>query len=69
MKPADAARIIQSVWQSVSQDVVNAMTKSANGSVRTLVKLICRIHRILGVNRLEAPTAEAVSDARELVKG
>jgi DNA transposition AAA+ family ATPase len=69
MKPADAARIIQSVWQPASAEVISAMTKSANGSVRTLVKLIECVHRILGVNRLETPTAEAVSDACELVKG
>lgn len=69
MKAVDAARIIQRVWQSASEDVIGAMTKSANGSVRTLVKLIGRIHRIMAVNRLETPTAEAVSDACELVKG
>jgi DNA transposition AAA+ family ATPase len=69
MKGADAMKIIQSVWQSVSQEVISALTTSANGSVRTLVKLIGRVHRIMAVNRLEAPTYEAVSDAWDLVKG
>ncbi|MDR2798217.1 MAG: AAA family ATPase [Treponema sp.] len=69
MRAEDAANIIQSVWQSASEEVITALTKSANGSVRTLVKLIGHVHRIMAVNRLEAPTYEAVSDARELVKG
>jgi DNA transposition AAA+ family ATPase len=69
MKGADAMKIIQIVWQSASREVISALTTSANGSVRTLVKLIGRVHRIMAVNRLEAPTYEAVSDAWDLVKG
>jgi DNA transposition AAA+ family ATPase len=67
MKAVDAAKIIQSVWQSASAEVIGALTKAANGSVRTLVKLIGRVHRIMAVNRLETPVIEAVSDACELV--
>jgi DNA transposition AAA+ family ATPase len=69
MRTEDAANIVKSVWQSASQEVITALTKSANGSVRTLVKLIGHVHRIMAINRLEAPTYEAVSDACELVKG
>jgi DNA transposition AAA+ family ATPase len=67
MKAADAAKIIQSVWQSASQEVINALTKPANGNVRTLVNLIERVHRIMAINNLETPIFEAVSDACELV--
>jgi hypothetical protein len=67
MKAADAAKIVQTVWQAASEEVIGALTKSANGSVRTLVKLIGRVHRIMAVNRLEAPSYESVSDACELV--
>jgi DNA transposition AAA+ family ATPase len=69
MRDEDAMKIIQSVWESASQEVITALTKCAHGSVRTLVKLIGHVHRIMVVNWLEAPTYEAVSDACELVKG
>jgi DNA transposition AAA+ family ATPase len=67
MKSEDAKKIMVSVWQAIPQEVITAFTKAANGSVRTLVKLIGRVHRIMAVNRLEIPTLEAVSDAGELV--
>lgn len=69
MKAVDAARIIQSVWQSAADEVISTLTEFDNGSVRTLIKLIGRIHRIMAVNRLDTPTDEAVGDACELVKG
>jgi DNA transposition AAA+ family ATPase len=69
MRTGDATKIIQSVWQSAAQEVITALTKSANGSVRTLVKLMGHVHRIMAVNQLETPTYEAVIDALELVKG
>jgi hypothetical protein len=59
MKGADAMKIIQSVWQSASEEVISALTMSANGSVRTLVKLIGRVHRIMAVNR--RPTKRSVT--------
>jgi hypothetical protein len=36
--------------------------KTANGPVRTLVKLMGRVHQVTGINRLETPDAEAAAD-------
>jgi hypothetical protein len=57
MKAADAAKIIQEVCQSASQEVIGAITKATHGSVRTLVKLIGKMHNTMRVNRLEVPYA------------
>jgi DNA transposition AAA+ family ATPase len=67
MKADDAARIVRGVWATAAKDVVDALTKAAGGSVRTLVKLLERVHRIMAIYRKDAPEYEMVVSAGELV--
>lgn len=67
MKAADAAKIISGVWESASEEVINGLTKTASGSIRTLIKLIERTHRIMLVYRKEIPDLEIITSASELL--
>jgi hypothetical protein len=49
------------------RETVEAFVKTANGSVRTLVKLMGRVHQVTGINRLDTPDAEAVAAASEML--
>jgi DNA transposition AAA+ family ATPase len=67
MKADDASRIVRGVWESAPKEVITSLTKLAAGSVRTLVKLIERTHRIMATYREEVPNADMVTSADELV--
>jgi DNA transposition AAA+ family ATPase len=67
MKAEDAARIVRGVWAGADDGTVAALAKAAGGSVRTLVKLIERTHRIMAASREDAPNAGMVAAASELV--
>jgi DNA transposition AAA+ family ATPase len=67
MKKSDAVKILGSVWKDLGREAVDTFIGLANGSVRTLVKLIGRTHQLMGVNRLEKPDAELVIEAGELL--
>jgi DNA transposition AAA+ family ATPase len=67
MKKSDAAKILGNVWKDLGRETVDTFIGLANGSVRTLVKLIGRTHQLMGVNRLEKPDAELVIEAGELL--
>jgi DNA transposition AAA+ family ATPase len=47
----DAVKIIEGVWSGLAKETVGALVKTANGSVRTLVKLMGRVHQVMGINR------------------
>ena len=53
LKKADAEKIIAGVWKDLPKETVDAFTKTANGSTRTLVKLMGRVHQIMGINHME----------------
>lgn len=63
MRAEDAELIARGVWADVGADALGEFVKSARGSVRTLVNLIKLAYRVCAINRLDAPTAEAVREA------
>jgi DNA transposition AAA+ family ATPase len=63
----DAVKIIEGVWNNLGKETVEAFVKAANGSVRTLVKLMGRVHQVVTINRLETPDAEAIATAGEML--
>jgi DNA transposition AAA+ family ATPase len=67
LKKADAEKIIAGVWADLPRETVEAFIKGAGGSTRTLVKLMCRAHQLMGINRLEKPDTEIIADAGELL--
>ena len=67
LKKADAEKILCGVWTDLSKETVDAFIKGAGGSTRTLVKLMNRVHQMVGINRTEKPDAEIVAAAGELL--
>jgi DNA transposition AAA+ family ATPase len=67
LKKADAEKIIAGVWTDLPGGIIDAFVKGANGSTRTLVKLMVRVHQMMGVNRIEKPDTEIISAASELL--
>jgi DNA transposition AAA+ family ATPase len=67
LKKADAEKILAGVWTDLSKETVDAFIKGANGSTRTLVKLMGRVHQLMGINRLEKPDTEIIAAAGELL--
>ena len=67
LSKADAVKVIGGVWQSLTKETTDAFFKLANGSVRTLVKLMGRVHQVMGINRIETPDAEVVTAACEML--
>jgi len=67
LKKSDAEKIIAGVWKDVPKDTMDAFIQTANGSTRTLVKLMGRVHQIMGLNRADAPDAEIIAEAGELL--
>lgn len=67
MNKNDAVKILSGVWKNLDKEAVDAFTAMAGGSVRTLVKLMGRVHQIMGINRLETPDVDMVSTAGELL--
>jgi DNA transposition AAA+ family ATPase len=67
LKKSDAEKILAGVWTDLSKETVDAFIKGANGSTRTLVKLMGRAHQLMGINRLEKPDTEIIAAAGELL--
>jgi DNA transposition AAA+ family ATPase len=67
LKKADAEKIITGVWTDLPKGIIEAFVKTANGSTRTLVKLMGRVHQLMGINRIEKPDAEIITAAGELL--
>ena len=63
----DVAKIIGGVWRDLGKETLDAFIKTANGSARTLVKLMCRVHQVMSINRIEAPDAEVITAAGEML--
>ena len=63
----DAAKIIHCVWGDLLKETVDAFYNAASGSVRTLVKLMGRVHQVLGQNHLEKIDAEVIAAAGEML--
>jgi DNA transposition AAA+ family ATPase len=67
MKRTDAVKILGGVWKDLPKDTVDAFVNVAGGSVRTLTKLIGRVHQVMGLNRLDVPDSDVVAAAGELL--
>jgi len=67
LKKADADKIIAGVWDDIAKDAADAFIQTANGSTRTLVKLMGRVHQIMGINKAEKPDMEIIAEAGELL--
>jgi DNA transposition AAA+ family ATPase len=52
MRKADTAKILATIWHDLSTETVEAFARAAAGSVRTLVKLIGRVHQTLTINNI-----------------
>jgi DNA transposition AAA+ family ATPase len=67
LKKADADKIIVGVWKDVPKQVINSFIETAKGSTRTLVKLMGRVHQIMGLNKAAVPDVEIIAEAGELL--
>jgi len=67
LKKVDAEKIIAGVWKNISTSALECFTKTANGSTRTLVKLMGRVHQTMAVNKLDMPDAEVIAASGELL--
>jgi len=67
LKKPDADKIITGVWKDIPKNVLTAFIETANGSTRTLVKLMGRVHQIMGLNKADMPDAEIIAEAGELL--
>ena len=67
LKKPDADKIITGVWKDIPKDVLAAFIETANGSTRTLVKLMGRVHQIMGINQIDKPDVEVIAEAGELL--
>ncbi|QEJ99487.1 AAA family ATPase [Treponema phagedenis] len=67
MSKEDAAKIVGAVWPSLSKQTLEAFVKASKGSVRTLTKLMGRVHQTMAINRLEEPNEEVIEAAGEML--
>ena len=67
LKKADADKIITGVWKDAPKAILDIFIKTANGSTRTLVKLMGRVHQIMGINNVTMPDEEIIAEAGELL--
>jgi DNA transposition AAA+ family ATPase len=67
LRKTDAAKILSNVWQNLSAETIESFVKAASGSVRSLVKLIGRVHQTLALSNIEQPDPEVISAAGELL--
>jgi len=67
MKKRDAEKILSGLWNDLPKDVVDEFIKTSNGSTRTLVKLMSRVHQLMKLNKAEKPDAEIIASAAELL--
>lgn len=63
----DAARIIKAVWPQLSREAFLAFFKASKGSVRTLTKLMGRVHQTIAINRLDEPDEDVIAAAGEML--
>jgi DNA transposition AAA+ family ATPase len=63
----DAAKIITRVWGEMAKEITDAFCNAAAGSVRTLVKLMGRVHQVREQNRLEKIDVEVIAAAGEML--
>jgi DNA transposition AAA+ family ATPase len=64
---SDAIKIIEGVWKGLPKETIEAFVKTANGSVRTLAKLMGRVHQVMAKNGIETPDAEVIAAAGEML--
>jgi DNA transposition AAA+ family ATPase len=69
LKKPDAEKIIDGVWKDIPKDVMTAFADVAKGSTRTLVKLMGRVHQIMGLNKVKVPDVDIITEAKELLMG
>jgi DNA transposition AAA+ family ATPase len=67
LKKADAEKILAGVWAGLPKETVDAFVKGADGSTRTLVKLMSRVYQLMDINHIETPNAEIIAEAGELL--
>jgi DNA transposition AAA+ family ATPase len=67
MRKTDAAKILSGVWQNLAAETIEAFARVATGSVRSLVKLIGRVHQTLGINNIDRPDPDVIVAAGELL--
>jgi DNA transposition AAA+ family ATPase len=67
LKKSDAVKILSGVWGDLAKETLDAFIKMANGSTRTLVKLMGRVHQLMGINRIEKPDTDLITAAGELL--
>jgi len=67
LKKADAEKIITGVWKDIPKQIIESFIETAKGSTRTLVKLMGRVHQIMGINNIDKPDVEVIAEAGELL--
>jgi len=67
LKKTDADKIINGVWKDIPKQIIDVFVQTANGSTRTLVKLMGRVHQIMGINNFDKPDVEIIAEAGELL--
>jgi len=67
LKKADAEKIINGVWKDIPKQIIESFIETAKGSTRTLVKLMGRVHQIMGINKIDKPDVEVIAEAGELL--
>lgn len=67
MKRADAAMILDSAWKGLKKNVVDAFVRASGRSVRTLTKLMGRVHQVMALNRMDVPDEDVIEAAGELL--
>jgi DNA transposition AAA+ family ATPase len=63
----DAVKILETIWRDLPQAAVDAFVKTADGSVRTLTKLMGRAHQVMARNGIETPDTEVIAAAGEML--
>jgi DNA transposition AAA+ family ATPase len=67
LKKTDASNILTGVWKGIPKQVIDSFIETAKGSTRTLVKLMGRVHQIMGLNKADMPGTEIIAEAGELL--
>jgi len=63
----DGEKILCGVWKDLPKETIDIFIKTANGSTRTLVKLMERVHQLMEINKVKAPDADIIATAAELL--
>ena len=63
----DAEKILTGVWKDLPREVVDEFVKTSNGSTRTLVKLMSRVHQTMALNQATLPNMDIITAAGELL--